>query len=420
MCEGGFNRQSVDLSVRRKGTSQSTVRVTCTAEMGLKSQLLRCLGLARHDLYVAKSLKRIEWLYRPGCHIPQATIAMAPVMDPTPADVSFCERLIAAYQSSNRSAGGPIWSSIISSEYEQMRDSLENQRGVDLAFILSRMFRSSCVHGIASGDLYKSTLAKRIWQLKLFDDSVSLAEYLGVVRVENPEQGAIGKALVDGLAPLVDRIEERVGPIGFPCVGGPYGIYAGDRLLTMETPEYIYVAARIREAVRGNLPRLARPEILEIGAGFGGTALFVLRFMPEVKRYVIVDLPIINVLQGYFLGKCFGFSAVSFFQEPNARIQILPPSELAAQSCDILLNENSMPEMPAETVCEYLKWASGNVRGIFYSYQQEAWNSQVLVPDAIAQCTSLIRLSRNPSWVRRGYVEEVYAHPDVCKGACFH
>jgi hypothetical protein len=95
---------------------------------------------------------------------------------PNAADVSFCERLIAAYQSSNRSSGGSIWTSIISSEYQQMKNYLENQRAADLAFILSRMFRSSCVHGIASGDLYKSTSAKRIWQLKFFDDSVSLGE----------------------------------------------------------------------------------------------------------------------------------------------------------------------------------------------------------------------------------------------------
>jgi hypothetical protein len=95
---------------------------------------------------------------------------------PNAADVSFCERLIAAYQSSNRSSGGSIWTSIISSEYQQMKNYLENQRAANLAFILSRMFRSSCVHGIASGDLYKSTSAKRIWQLKFFDDSVSLGE----------------------------------------------------------------------------------------------------------------------------------------------------------------------------------------------------------------------------------------------------
>ena len=68
-----------------------------------------------------------------------------------------------------------------------------------------------------------------------------------------------------------------------------------------------------------------------------------------------------------------------------------------------------MPEMPFETVLGYLRWAALGVRGIFYSYQQEAWTDQVLLHSVIEDEGAFRRLSRNRSWVRRGYVEEVYA-----------
>jgi hypothetical protein len=384
--------------------------------MAIKSIISRALGLRNvsHDFYIARSLTRPEWLYQFGTTIPKAPIAMTPVNEPSEEDVTLCHRLIAAYTkaaSGDLMTDGPIWSSMIRREYGSLRATVDSRDASALAELLCRMFRSSCVHGIASGDLYRANLAKRFWQLKLLDDCVSLAEYLGAVRVENPEQGRIGVALADGVSPLIDRIEERLrGSIGFPCVGAPYGIYAGDRLLTMESPEYTYVAARIREAVRSHLPRLENPEMLEIGAGFGGTALYVMRLMPEIRTYTIVDLPVINVLQGYFLGKCFGADAVSLFGEQYSRIRILPTSAIEHHSCNVLINENSMPEMSPETVHGYLRWAVRGVHGIFYSYQQEAWNDQVLVHKAVAESGAFLRLSRNRSWVRRGYVEETYAN----------
>jgi hypothetical protein len=49
---------------------------------------------------------------------------------------------------------------------------------------------------------------------------------------------------------------------------------------------------------------IANTSFIEIGGGFGGMALFGLR--AGATRWPIVDLPIMNVVQGYFLIKCLG------------------------------------------------------------------------------------------------------------------
>jgi hypothetical protein len=83
------------------------------------------------------------------------------------------------------------------------------------------------------------------------------------------------------------------------------------------------------------------------------------------------------------------------------------------KSIDVLINQNSMPEIPEHVVENYLGWAKNKVAGIFYSYNQEAFSPvedvpQVLVPEAVARTGGFKRLTRNYSWMRRGYVEEVY------------
>src|ERR1039457_88841 len=184
---------------RTKGLSDAIVLSMQCTSMAIKSIISRALGLRNvsHDFYIARSLTRPEWLYQFGTTIPKAPIAMTPVNEPSEEDVTLCHRLIAAYTkaaSGDLMTDGPIWSSMIRREYGSLRATVDSRDASALAELLCRMFRSSCVHGIASGDLYRANLAKRFWQLKLLDDCVSLAEYLGAVRVENPEQGRIGVA----------------------------------------------------------------------------------------------------------------------------------------------------------------------------------------------------------------------------------
>jgi hypothetical protein len=332
-----------------------------------------------------------------------------------------------------------LWSSIIESKYEKLLAPLDQADPARLAETLVSMFREGFMFGISMGDLYthgQTKIGSRVWSLRYLDQIVSLAEFLGVVRTETPEQGVTGYALQEGLDELVARIERALGmPVGFPEVGAPYGIKSRGSLITMEAPEHIYVALRINQAIDLYLDgspepdTVSKPKIVEIGAGFGGTAYWLLKMKRAVGSYTIIDLPLINVLQGYFLSKVFGESKVSLFGEGQTEdegqplIAVLPTHSTSYRTTkfDVLINQNSMPEMPEQSVEDYLSWARNNLRGIFYSYNQEAYSPfdgviQNLVPEIAGRIGGFKLLTRNCSWLRCGYVEEVYLSEEDDRG----
>jgi hypothetical protein len=299
-----------------------------------------------------------------------------------------------------------------------------------LAAELAAMFRRTFMLGMAPGSLAshsRSPLGSRIWRLKTLDGVVSLAEALGVVPVSGTEQRSASGVFDGGLESLADRLESVLGcPIDFPDVGAPYGIALGSRLVTLETPEQIYSAVRLDQAIATQLRgrALASPRIVEIGGGYGATCLWFLRRGRLTERYVIVDLPIVGVLQGYFLSQALGADEVSLLGEPPARVSIMPHTRLDVVDVpyDVLVNKDSMPEMPADAVRDYLGWASTTCEGFFYSCNQESTAAvlgerQLLVPEAVADTGAFVRVRRDESWLRRGYVEEIYARANPATAA---
>ncbi len=138
-----------------------------------------------------------------------------------------------------------------------------------------------------------------------------------------------------------------------------------------------------------------------------------------IKTYTLIDLPIINVLQGYFLSQAYTPLEVILWGESpcdQAIYHVYPTQgiQLIENKIDVLINQNSMPEMTNEIVEDYLRFARKMVEGIFFSYNHEAYAPvfgvpQVLVPEIAANIGGLTRVSRNASWVRNGYVEETYS-----------
>lgn len=400
------------------------------------------IGLTTFNVHLLRGLKRPEWLYRNRKSIPFQPLYFSPVPEVTAEDVALCARLLAAYQKATGTGVqtteliSKIWT-VMLGRYGKLLSALDSGDAQVLAKTLSTMFREAFVFGVGTGDTYfgsKTRVGSRIWSQRYFEDLVSLAEYVGATRTECVEQGEIGWAFKDGAEELIAKIEKAVGiPINFPAIGAPYGIKLGETLITFEAPEHIYVAARINEAINSYVgeERGRAPHIVEIGAGFGGTAHWLLKLRREVGSYTIVDLPLINVLQGYFLAQAFGAERVSLYGEDGAGanaataapalINVRPAHALdavGAAGVDVLINENSMPEMPQHIVEGYLSWAKERVTGIFYSYNHEAHapyedEPQILVPEVLARIGGFKRLSRNYSWVRRGYVEEIYAREKV-------
>jgi hypothetical protein len=385
--------------------------------------LERAEELSPFNRQVLESIRRPEWVYRG--QLPQGELHFRRPRPIAEDDLTLCGRLIAAYaaaaggrQASEQAEG--MWSWIIDARQRALAEVLEAHDTSALASMLASMFQSRFILGIAYGDLCRhsdeSPLAAHIWWLKALDGLLSLAEATGAVPAEGPEQGVLGQAFENGIADVVQKTEDQLGiSIDFPDVGAPYGLMAADKLIPLESPEQIYAAMRLRDAMRLHLQPKETVHVVEIGGGYGGMAYWFLQLQTNVKHYSIVDLPTVNVLQGYFLSKVLGTHAVSFFGETPAQVVIVPDSELRTLApCDVLVNKDSFPEMPEEALSEYLAWAHSKCTGIAYSYNQETAAPflgvrQNLVPEAMRRVGNFTRLRRDCSWLRRGYVEEVYA-----------
>jgi hypothetical protein len=375
-------------------------------------------------LYLGRAIQTFDrpgWRYGFRGAIPSPDLRFRATRPVTSTDVALCDRLIEAYALAQ--AGGPPASGMWAHEVFQDRQrdlafALRAGNGELLAELLASMFRSEFVLGMASGSFgahESRRIVDRLWSHLILKKLAALAESQGIVRAENPEQGDVGLGFLEGVEKLVADTETALGTsLDFPDVGAAYGIDVDGRLISYDSLDQIYAAARIKDATRRYLPDHDSPlRIVEIGGGFGAMAYWLLQMMD--LSYAIIDLPIVNVLQGYFLTQALGEDRVCLYGEERRDIQILPTHALADTELpfDVLANKDSMPEIPSGAVLEYLRWARAGCNGIFYSYNQEVGASvndepQNVVPALIAQLGGLERLSRDTSWLRRGYVEEVY------------
>jgi hypothetical protein len=363
-------------------------------------------------MYFGRALETFDrpaWLYRAHGAIPALDILFREALPVGPQDVALCERLIQAYALALEEA--PPTDGLWAHEDFQRRQRkllgpLADRDAEGLAGCLASMFQSDFVLGMAGGSLgaRHSRVSRKLWSYFILNKLVGLAESLGTARAENPEQGDVGIAFAGGIERLVADTEAELGvSLNFPDVGAAYGIAVEQRLITADSLDQIYAAARIRDAARTYLSdRQGTLSAVEIGGGFGAMAFWLLQMLQ--LNYTIVDLPLVNVLQGYFHG------------EQPRQVAILPTHALAGipQPFDMLLNKDSMPEIPRDAVLAYLTWGRYSCDGLFYSYNQEAaavtdGAAQNVVPELIAEIGGFHKLRREHSWLRRGYAEEIYA-----------
>jgi hypothetical protein len=121
------------------------------------------------------------------------------------------------------------------------------------------------------------------------------------------------------------------------------------------------------------------------------------------------------VLQGYFLSCVLGEQRVSFHGEPAKQVHLSPNSALSdvPTPFQVMVNKDSMPEMPYDTMVSYLQWGRANCSGFFYSYNHEVEteiqdNPAGQVAEAVRRTGGFTQVSREQSWLRRGYAEEIY------------
>jgi hypothetical protein len=382
---------------------------------------VRRVGNLALTMRLLTGVRRPRWLLHPK-RLPRMAIERREPVAVDEVGLAVADRLIAAHRKlGDDTPTGDMWAWISEHRQRSLATALAQGETGEVARLLGSMFHQDFVLGMAQGPILlrsRSALEDRIWSVKCLDSLVSLAEALGVVPVENPEQGGTGLALGGGLDKLVAALDEALGfRLDFPDVGGPSGLTVDGRLITPSTPDQVYAAVRLDEAIKVNLdPHEDAPlRITEIGGGYGALCFWLLQRRDAVDSYTIIDLPLVNAIQGFFLARALGPENVSFYGEPAARVRILPTEATAdaATPFTVLVNKDSMPEMPQDAMEGYLSWARETCDGLFYSYNQEAaagflGKSQGVVHLAVSKLGGFERVRRETSWVRPGYVEEVY------------
>jgi len=265
----------------------------------------------------------------------------------------------------------------------------------ELAVYLCNVSRHDAAAGITQGEhefqrITSERAYRRFVALMVLDKLVSLAEAIGALDVENPEQGAWGQSVRCRPRELVERIFARLGiDVTPPDVdGGLLKIDTGRGLFGDRDANAIYTAYLLRQTLRG----VKAPRVCEIGGGSGRVAYWSRQL--GLSSYTILDLPHVNVVQGYYALKALPADEVVLYGEQPAgaapgRLQILPAHAVTALQdplFDLVLNQDSFPEMSAATVDDYLGWITRSCEGWLMSINHRAER-----PTATASSTSACR-----------------------------
>ncbi len=277
-------------------------------------------------------------------------------------NTQIASRIQAAYRNALLENGGnknSLWQQIERAHHGEFLKCLGDSDPAPLAGYLKNIFNESILWGIDQPAEHTQLLASPEQQVTyaahLKDRLLALAEALGCIPVENPEQGRWGQNFALDPEDLVSRIEN------FLCIdikppevaAGCFGLQTAKGLFNYHDINAIYVAWRIKCL----LADISEPRVCEIGAGMGKVAYYATRM--GIPHYTIVDLPQINAVQAFYLISALPEQDVALLGEPaKTPIQILPfwkYPEFPEHSFDLVLNQDSLPEMGQEAAVAYIE-----------------------------------------------------------------
>ncbi len=365
---------------------------------------------------------------------PSAAGGFTTAPDPKDAEPTV-ERLLAAFRRATRddpasrfSRTRDIWFALGQKCHADLVDLLRTGDVPGLAAYLCDAHAHGITEGITQGARATPAIKARPEVQKLevgryCDYLASLAEFLGILDVESPEQhGRWAENIHEPVDRLVDLISTQLGtPIVPPeRIGSLFGLRTQHGILSARDLLALYAAVRLREVAAE--AGVHRPTICEIGAGLGGVAYY--SHLLGAARYAIVDLPIINLLHGFYLIRSLPNATVRLYgetgdAEPDISIHPTWDFGTPATRADFLFNSDSMPEMHRKYALAYLRQAPAVIRHGLLSINQEArapqygQETQPPARDLAAEAGGLRRVSRNRHWLRPDYVDEYFALGDV-------
>jgi hypothetical protein len=420
---------SIDASSSRGLPSAGSTGIRRVAEATLARAGLLESARDAMDRIRERKLKGTESRVQPGSILSHPVVGEMPnvrlVSQPASAssDEESVRRLLDAYGLAKErertvQLGGPrddVWTDILDTGFGDLPQILSDK---DVS-ALSEYLLKFGVEYVGFGGLtltvdgFTPQASEPEIALAYFDKLVCLAEAIGVLQLESPEQSwDWGANLHVDIDELVDGIEAALGI----SIVTPAGVVPVTGLATHKGPVHyrhinaLYAALRV-EALVGE-----DSAVCEYGGGIGLVAYYARQL--GVRDYTIFDLPLTNLFAGYFLLRALGPDAVCLYGEESraGTVRVLPYWECVdapAASFGLSLNQDSFPEIDPALVAEYLRQIHRTTTKCFLSINQEAeapmgTRSQNSVPDLVQASGAYRREYRMKYWVREGYVEELY------------
>jgi hypothetical protein len=312
-----------------------------------------------------------------------------------------------------------VWEMVRNEFHGEFVDALRLRNTRKVAAMLCAAFRHNISYGLGTGvavyEAIQTPEGNTANAALTIDRLASLAEALAALPYENPEQGRWGQNVYQAPETLVGLVETAAGiSLCPPTICGYFGIPIRSGYLFAQSCNQFYLAIRIRQLLsHRSWPR----RVCEIGAGYGGGVYYAYRL--GFMDYRIFDLPVINVLQAYYLIRALPEANVVLYGEPESHgaLCIYPYwmlKEQSPKSFGLAVNQDSLPEIAPGIVADYLDEIVRTAH-CFLSINQEGEGAacrpdilQNLVPRMVDRVPGLKRVGRFPFWMRAGYVEEIY------------
>jgi hypothetical protein len=295
-----------------------------------------------------------------------------------------------------------IWSNIFACFYNTLHDALMSGNIEIVRGTLETAYSSRIIFGLFNGESWsESEEWKRV--------ALLAATRIGTVPVFNPEQPAPMELSIESV--VSDMSLATGAEISHPGIPGMSSAIVGDKLVPYQLMEAVHTLANV--AQRHDNPRFS----MEIGAGLGLASYWLLRSIAPLEHH-IVDLPIVSVMGAFCIATALGEHRLCFNGESQhgkvsgcVFVHGTHPEFNDNLRFDLVLNQNSMPEMEPEDLERYLALIAERMSksGMFISLNHESEVSgQGRVCNSMKKHTELRRISRNLSPCRAGYVEEVW------------
>jgi hypothetical protein len=315
-----------------------------------------------------------------------------------------------------------MWKDILEIHYRKLVDATLEKNFRGLHTYLDNMFRKGTYGLGMSGAMPDANDPQKmaLYINSYIDCMLRLALYLEIpsVRKDMDNEYFVFEKKMSATA-LFEKICEKadIEP-KYPSIGNPFGLKINGKLEPQVIPlvayRHLYTALKIKEIISS----CAEVRIAEIGGGFGGVLYYLASLVKKPLTLISIDIPEINIISSYFLSKALPDLTIHFYGEDNnesghnnARLSILPNWEIRkipSNSVDVVVNTDSFPELPEQTVVEYLRKIADIAR-YFYSFNQDCGtHGQTRLSQLDMNSLGLKSMRHSMAWMRRGYFERIY------------